>query len=38
MAASIDTDWVAEEGWELTEETSYSPTHSFHFDDDNYAW
>ena len=30
------SDWTAEEGWELTEESSYSPTHSFHFDDDNY--
>ena len=30
------SDWTTEEGWELTEESSYSPTHSFHFDDDNY--
>jgi hypothetical protein len=30
------SDWTAEEGWELTEESSYSPTHSFHIDDDNY--
>ena len=28
--------WTYEEGWELTEETSYSPTHSFHIDDDNF--
>ena len=30
------SDWVTEDGWELTEEESYSPSHSFHFDDDNY--
>ena len=30
------SDWVTEEGWEITEEESYSPSHSFHFDDDNY--
>jgi hypothetical protein len=30
------SDWVSEEGWEITEEESYSPSHSFHFDDDNY--
>ena len=29
------SDWTVEEGWELTEESSYSPTHSFHVDDDN---
>tara|TARA_B100002051_G_scaffold127912_1_gene121707 strand:+ start:52 stop:2904 length:2853 start_codon:yes stop_codon:yes gene_type:complete len=29
------SDWTIEDGWELTEETSYSPTHSFHVDDDN---
>ena len=27
--------WTVEEGWELTEISSYSPTHSFHIDDDN---
>ena len=30
------SDWTVEPGWELTEETSYSPTHSFHVDDDNF--
>ena len=30
------SDWVSEEGWEITEEESFSPSHSFHFDDDNY--
>ena len=30
------SDWTVEPGWELTEETSYSPTHSFHADDDNF--
>jgi len=30
------SDWETEDGWELTEEESYSPSHSFHFDDDNY--
>ena len=30
------SDWTVEPGWELTEETSFSPTHSFHADDDNY--
>ena len=29
--------WRIEDGWELTEESSYSPTHSFHMDDDNYG-
>jgi len=28
------SDWTASPEWELTEESSYSPTHSFHFDDD----
>lgn len=27
--------WTYDPEWELTEETSYSPTHSFHMDDDN---
>ena len=27
------SDWVTEEGWEVTEEESFSPSHSFHFDD-----
>ena len=31
------SEWTVEDGWELTEETSYSPTHSFHMDDDNYG-
>ena len=31
------SDWTIEEGWELTEESSYSPSHSFNFDDDNYG-
>ena len=31
------SDWVTEEGWEVTEEESYSPSDSFHFDDDNYV-
>ena len=30
------SDWTVEPGWELTEETSYSPSHSFHADDDNF--
>ena len=30
------SDWTVESGWVLTEESSYSPTHSFHFDDDNF--
>ena len=30
------SDWTVEPGWELTDETSYSPTHSFHADDDNF--
>ena len=30
------SDWTLEQGWELTESESYSPTHSFHIDDDNY--
>ena len=30
------SEWTVEPGWELTEETSYSPTHSFHADDDNF--
>ena len=30
------SDWTVEDGWELTEVSSYSPTHSFHIDDDNY--
>ena len=30
------SDWRIENGWELTQESSYSPTHSFHIDDDNY--
>ncbi len=30
------SDWTVETGWELTEEDYYSPTHSFHIDDDNY--
>ena len=30
------SDWTVDAGWELTEESSYSPTHSFHIDDDNY--
>ena len=29
--------WSVEDGWELTQESSYSPTHSFHMDDDNYG-
>ena len=29
--------WSFETGWELTEESSSSPTHSFNIDDDNYA-
>ena len=28
------SDWTSEFGWELTEESSYSPSHSFHMDDD----
>ena len=32
------SDWTVEAGWELTEESSYSPTHSFHIDDDNYGY
>ena len=28
--------WTVENGWELTEESSYSPTHSFKIDDDNF--
>ena len=31
------SDWTSEFGWELTEESSYSPSHSFHMDDDNYG-
>ena len=31
------SDWRIENGWELTQESSYSPTHSFHIDDDNYG-
>ena len=31
------SDWRIENGWELTQESSYSPTHSFHMDDDNYG-
>lgn len=30
------SEWQASPEWELTETSSYSPTHSFHFDDDNY--
>ena len=30
------SDWTLEQGWELTDSESYSPTHSFHIDDDNY--
>jgi len=30
------SDWIIGEGWNLTEESSYSPTHSFNIDDDNY--
>ena len=30
------SDWTVDAAWELTEESSYSPTHSFHIDDDNY--
>ena len=29
------SDWKIENGWELTQESSYSPTHSFHMDDNN---
>ena len=29
------SDWTIESGWELTEEQSYSTSHSFYFDDDN---
>ena len=28
--------WTVGEGWTLTEESSYSATHSFNIDDDNY--
>ena len=28
--------WTVASEWELTEESSFSPTHSFHIDDDNY--
>ena len=28
--------WTVENGWELTEESSYSPTHSFKIYDDNF--
>ena len=28
--------WTVGEGWALTEESSYSVTHSFNIDDDNY--
>tara|TARA_Y100000768_G_C23977429_1_gene683811 strand:+ start:399 stop:2762 length:2364 start_codon:yes stop_codon:yes gene_type:complete len=31
------SDWRIDNGWELTQESSYSPTHSFHMDDDNYG-
>ena len=31
-----DETWEAAPEWELTEESSYSPTHSYHMDDDNY--
>ena len=31
------SDWRIENGWELTQESSNSPTHSFHMDDDNYG-
>ena len=31
------SDWRIEDGWELTQESSNSPTHSFHMDDDNYG-
>ena len=31
------SDWRIENGWELTQESSYSPTHSFHMDDNNYG-
>jgi len=29
------SDWVLDSEWELTEESSSSPSHSMHFDDDN---
>ena len=29
--------WTVGEGWELTEVESYSPSHSFHIDDDNFG-
>ena len=29
------SDWIIDPEWSLTEESSYSPTHSFHVDDDN---
>ena len=28
--------WTSDSEWELTDESSYSPTQSFHLDDDNY--
>ena len=31
------SDWRIENGWELTQESSHSPTHSFHMDDNNYG-
>ena len=31
------SDWRIEGGWELTQESSNSPTHSFHMDDNNYG-
>ena len=31
------SDWRIENGWELTQESSNSPTHSFHMDDNNYG-
>ncbi len=30
------TGWENDPEWQLTEESSYSPTHSYHIDDDNY--
>lgn len=30
-------EWTLETGWEITESSYYSPTHSFRIDDDNYS-
>ena len=35
MFLGFDSGVSSNAGWELTEESSYSPTHSFHIDDDN---